>query len=166
MRAALPAILLAAGSCSQTDVSRLAAPAPAFAPERFFAGRTEGHGRLKLIFSSPRAIHVRSEGAVQGDGTIVLDQVIDEEGKPSRTRRWRLRHEGGGRYSGTLTDAQGPVAGRVQGNALHLRFRAYGLAVEQRIFLQPDGRTALNRMTLRKFGIPVARLDETIRRVG
>ena len=121
---------------------------------------------MKVIFSSGRTVRVRSHGVVQPDGAIVVDQIIEEEGKTPRSRQWRLRREGAGRYSGTLSDAQGPVAGRVQGNALQLRFRAYGLAVEQRIFLQPDGRTALNRMTLRKFGVPVARLDETIRRVG
>ncbi|MDQ4087840.1 MAG: DUF3833 domain-containing protein [Pseudomonadota bacterium] len=165
MRPAAIPLLLALAACGG-DVNSLAAPAPVFAPERFFAGRTEGRGRAKVIFSSPRAIRVRSHGAVRGNGTIVVNQIVEEEGRAQRTRQWRLRHEGGGRYTGALSDAQSPVAGQVRGNALHLRFRAYGLAVEQHIFLQPDGRTALNRMTLRKFGVPVARLDETIRRIG
>jgi hypothetical protein len=166
MRLSFILLPLALAACAASDVNSLAAPTPAFAPERFFAGRTEGHGRVKVIFSSPRAIRVRSQGAVQGDGTILVDQIIEEEGKRPRARQWRLRPEGGGCYTGSLSDAQSTVAGRVEGNALHLRFRAYDLAVEQRIFLQPDGRTALNRMTLRKFGVAVARLDETIRRVG
>lgn len=37
-----------------------------------------------------------------------------------------------------------------------------GLAAEQFLYLQPDERTLLNRMTVRKFGLVVARVDERI----
>ena len=58
-------------------------------------------------------------------------------------------------------------AGAVHGNRLDLRFRmAGGFAVEQRLYLRPDGRVALNRLTVRKLGIVVAVLDETITKVG
>jgi Protein of unknown function (DUF3833) len=73
---------------------------------------------------------------------------------------------GGGRYGGTLSDAEGPLVAQITGNCLHLRYSAKGhLSVEQWLYLQPGGKVALNRMVVRKFGIRVARLDETIRRV-
>ena len=55
----------------------------------------------------------------------------------------------------------------MDGNRLHLRFTTTdgGLDAEQWLYLQPGGRVALNRMVLRKFGLPVATLDETIRKV-
>jgi len=40
-----------------------------------------------------------------------------------------------------------------------------GTAIEQWLTLARDGRSAQNRLTARKFGIVVARLDETIRKV-
>jgi hypothetical protein len=39
------------------------------------------------------------------------------------------------------------------------------VTAEQWIYLQPGGRTALNRMRLTKLGITVGRLDETIRKL-
>ena len=37
-----------------------------------------------------------------------------------------------------------------------------GLKAEQVLTIQPGGRTLVNRMTVRKFGIPVAHVDEVI----
>ena len=55
------------------------------------------------------------------------------------------------------------VAGDVNGNCLHLTYPMKGgMKVEQRIYLQPGGKTALNRMTVSKLGITVAHLNETI----
>ena len=59
----------------------------------------------------------------------------------------------------------GPVTGEVTGHRLHLRFRLKsGLRAEQWLELQAGGRTALNRMVVTKWGVPVARLTETITR--
>jgi hypothetical protein len=40
-----------------------------------------------------------------------------------------------------------------------------GVEVEQQLRLQPDGRTLLNHLTARKWGMPVAWLEETIRKL-
>ena len=40
-----------------------------------------------------------------------------------------------------------------------------GLHAQQWFYLQPGGQVALNRMVVTKFGLPVASLDETIRRL-
>jgi hypothetical protein len=39
-----------------------------------------------------------------------------------------------------------------------------GLDFEQHLALQRGGTTVLNRLTVRKFGVPVATLEETIRK--
>jgi hypothetical protein len=160
-------LLLVAGCVGVPPHADLAAPQPVFVPAAFFAGRTEGHARLKVIFGSTRPVHVVGEGQVMRDGTLVLDQVVSQADKPPKRREWRIRETAPGHYSGTLTDASGPVVGEVTGNCLHLTYPMKGgVKAEQWIYLQPGGATALNRMSITKFGVPVARLEETIRKQG
>lgn len=143
----------------------LAAPVPAAAPEQFFVGRTEGIGTVSVIMSGKHGARVHSRGRIEGDGALILDQVIEEEGKPARKRTWRLVRTGS-RISGSITDARGPVTGDVTGGVYHLRYRmADGPSVEQWITIQPGGRSARNRMVIRKFGMKVASVEETIRKV-
>ena len=105
---------------------------------------------------SVRVLHKR----VQQHVTEV--EALKVEGL-GRRRQWRRRETTPGRYVGTLTDAVGPFAGATSGNALHLRFSAPGDEdYEQWLFLGADGQSARNLMTVRKWGIVVARLDETI----
>ena len=97
---------------------------------------------------------------------IVLDQSVERGGRPATRRQWRLRPDGTRGYVGTLTDAVGPVSGAVDGNTLHLSFvMKGGLKAEQWLYLQPGGMVAHNVMLVRKLGMTVARLDETISRV-
>jgi hypothetical protein len=144
-----------------------AAPAPAgSALENFFIGRTEGSGTVNVILSGRHGVRDRSRGWRDRSGALRLDQVVEEEGKPARRRSWRLVRAAGNRISGTISDARGPVAGELSGNTLHLRYRlAEGPSVEQRITLQPGGRSATNRMTFRRFGMRVATVETTIRKV-
>jgi hypothetical protein len=161
----LPALVSA---CTLIGPSaRLAAPAPVFAPTSFFKGHTVGEGILRVTLSHARRVHVVSDGRVEPDGTLVLTQRVEEGSKPPRERTWHMRDLGGGRFAVSLSDATGPVEAHVAGNRLHLRFQAKGgLGIEQWIYRQPSGRTALNRMVVRKFGMPVAFLRETIRQVS
>jgi hypothetical protein len=136
------------------------------APERFFLGRTEGVGVAQIIFSGRRQVRVRSQGRLAADGALLIDQVVHEEGKPPRRRHWRLVRGGGHSFTGSVTDARGAVAGEIRGNVLHIRYRsADNVSIDQRITIQPGGRTARNQMTFHRFGLRVATLDETIRRL-
>ena len=149
----------------------LLATAPAPAPpgsalERFFVGATEGSGTVKVVLSGSHGMRDRSRGRLDKDGALLLDQVVEEEGKPPRRRSWRLIRTGGNRVTGTISDVSGAVAGELGGDSLHLRYRmADGPTVEQWIALQPGGRTATNRMVFRKFGLKVATVQSTIRKV-
>ncbi|MEO6433840.1 MAG: DUF3833 family protein [Sphingomicrobium sp.] len=142
-------------------------PASAAAPDpvAFFRGHTHGRGSLKVLFQSPRALSVDSRGNLSKNGTLVVRQAIRQGAKPVRIRIWRLRALGPGRFAGSLTDAQGPVAIEQHGNALHIRYTGKDrFDVDQ--WLAPQGRKALrNRMTVSRFGITVARVDELIRKL-
>ena len=138
----------------------------AFDAIRFFNGRTEGQGVLKVMLRPPTPIRVRSRGRIEPDGTLSVRQTVSQGGKPARTREWRVRELSPGRYAGTLSDASGPVVGEAVGNRLHLRFRMKGgLDAEQWLTLAPSGLSANNVMRVRKFGLTVASLDETIRKL-
>ncbi len=146
----------------------LAAATPAaaatFDPLAFFAGRTEGRGTLKILLHRTVPVVVHGRGTRDGD-TLRLDQTVIEGDKPPAERRWTFTAATLPHYTGTLTDAVGPVSGDVDGARLHLHLHLHGgIVADQRIDLADDGRSAHNRMTFRKFGIVVARLDETIRR--
>ena len=139
--------------------------AATFDPLTFFAGRTEGRGRLKVDLMPAKPVTVHGRGHVEADGTLVLEQTVIEEGKPATTRRWIFTATGPGHYAGTLSDAAGPVAGDVVGSQLHLHFHMRGgIVADQRLDLAAGGQSAHNRMTFRKLGVVVARLDEVIRR--
>jgi len=144
-----------------------AEPAAAYqAPEQFFVGRTEGVGVVNIMLSGRHGVRDRSRGRIGQGGALLLEQIVEEEGKPARRTSWRLVRSGGNRITGTISDARGPVSGDVTGNVIRLRYRsAEGPSVEQWITLQPDGRTATNRMIFRRFGLTVATLESTIRRV-
>jgi hypothetical protein len=140
--------------------------APSSAHERFFVGRTEGVGTVHVLLSGRHTVRHRSVGRIERAGVLVMDELLEEEGKPARRRIWRLVRAGGNRIAGTISDVRGPVSGTLAGRVLHLRYRLIeGPSVEQWITLHPSGRSALNRMTFRRFGLVVARVEQVIRKV-
>ena len=148
-------LLIAAGSAS----------AAAFNPVEFFRGRTHGEGTLKILLQSSKKMSVDSEGRIDKDGTLVLEQIVHEPRKPQRTRFWRLRQTGPNQYEGTLTDAAGPVRVDVDGNRIRIRYKGKDhLDFEQ--WLTPAGPSRVhNEMRVRRFGIVVARFSEVIRKL-
>lgn len=165
MRAFLVLPLLLAGCVAVPHPDAPSPGAPRFDAIRFFDGATHGDGRLSIAFHKPETTVVKGRGHIEPDGTLVLDQHVTEGSKPPRDRQWRLREVTRDRYTGTLTDAVGPVTGETNGNRLHLAFEMKGgLPTDQWLTLSADGQVAHNVLTVRKFGVTVAALDETIRR--
>jgi hypothetical protein len=138
-----------------------------FDPRAFFSGHTEGSGRLKVLFRSGVTVREEGTGHVEADGTLDLAQVVHEGDKPARTRRWRIREIAPGRYTGTISDAAGPMTGDVTGDCLHVTYTSLdGYDYEQWVTVQPDGRSARNVLKVRKLGMTVAEFNETIRQTG
>ena len=137
----------------------------AFNPVEFFRGRTHGDGILKITFQAAKRMSVDSFGKTEKDGSVLLEQTIHEPGKPPRVRYWRLRQTGPNRYDGTLTDAAGPVRVDVSDDRVRIRYKAKNhLDFDQ--WLTPAGAKQVhNRMRVKRFGITVARFEETIRKL-
>ena len=143
-----------------------ASPAQAaFDPVAFFRGHSEGQGTLKILLQSPVRVDVRSEGREEKDGSLLLIQQVRQAGQEPRTRYWRLKRQSPTRFTGTLTDAAGPVTIDVVGDRARIRYTMKNrMSVEQ--WLTPTGqKTVSNQMRVRRFGLVVAHLTETIRKL-
>lgn len=132
----------------------------------FFAGKTHAENILKIALKKPVPLLVDSVGGKGDRGDFVLIDTVHEGDKPVRTRKWIMRQTGPDRYSGTLTDATGPVDVQVDGKQALIRYvMKGGLQVEQRLELQADGRTVTNRVVAKKFGLKFARVEGTVRKL-
>jgi hypothetical protein len=143
----------------------LTAAVAVFNPVEFFKGRTHGDGTLKILLQHSKRISVDSVGRAESDGSLLLEQVIHEPGKPPRTRYWRLRQTAPNRFEGSLTEAASPVRVDVRGEGIRIRYKGKDhLDFEQ--WLTPAGpRHVNNRMRVKRFGITVARFTEVIRKL-
>jgi hypothetical protein len=158
--AAAAAIVLVAGSAS-------AGPeAPPLDLTAFFNGRSHAENVLKIVFHGPTKLIVDSVGGKGDRGDFVLIDTVHEGDKPVRTRKWVMRPAGPNHFTGTLTDATGPVDIIVNGETATVRYTMTGgLNVVQQMRLQPDGRSLSNQVDARKFGLKFARVDGTIRKL-
>ena len=150
------------GSLALASSASAQAPRP-FDPVAFFTGATQGRGELRELLGKPKRTSTQSVGRVDKDGSLVLDQKVAVEGDPLRQRRWRLKQVAPGKFSGTLSDAKGPVEAEVRGQTVRIRYVMKGnIKVEQELTAQPGGRAVINRGTFRKFGMKVAIMKERI----
>lgn len=161
-------LLVATSSCLASHPPRPAlAPAPAFDPTVFFAGRTQGVGTLVTRFGATRSVRVESVGKIESDGSFRLDQTVTFGDGAADKRSWHIRRVDSTHYSATLSDARGTVTADTDGNRFHLRYllRQPAIYMEQWLYLEPDGRSATNLAQVTVLGVPWARLTETITRV-
>lgn len=158
-------ITLSLVSCGCASGGATPTQAASADPVAFFIGRTHGDADLKKLFSAKTRISVEGVGQ-ELNGTLVLDQITREGTDAPKTRRWVMRKVAPGRYTGSLTDASGPVTIQVRGNLASVRYPMKGgLSVAQQLVVQSDGRTMLNQLNVSKFGIRVATLRETIHKL-
>lgn len=157
--AAAPALLLAAPIAS-------ASVQPESDPLRFFQGRTETVGTVKVILHKSYRTRSIGEGRIESDGSLLLVQKVEDEGKPATQRWWRVRETGPDRYTASMSEAVGPVAIDKVGERYRFRFRLKGnLSAEQMLTPLPGGRAALSNVTVKSMGMTVATTDGIIRRI-
>jgi len=135
-------------------------------PLRFFEGTTESISTVKVIFRKPYRTRAVGIGHIE-NGRLELVQRVEREGHPTETRRWSIRPAGRGHFTGTMTEAVGPVDIQEIDGRYRFRFTMAGhLSVEQWLTPQPGWRSAGNNLTIRRFGIKVGSSEGTIRKIG
>jgi hypothetical protein len=148
-----------------------AAPAsaagPAGSPMKFFEGRTEGTGTIRLVLGKAYRTRSIGHGHFEPDGTMVFVQRVVDEGKPPHERRWKIRQTGLRQFSGTMSEAIGPVKIDEIAGRFRFRFRMKGnLSIEQWLIPLAGGTTARNTATIRKFGVKVGTSDGMLRKLA
>ena len=158
--AATAAIVLLAG------VASAAPETPKLDLTQFFSGHSHADNVLRIAFHGPAKLIVDSVGGKGDRGDFVLIDTVHEGDKPVRTRKWVMQPVGPNHFTGSLSDAVGPVDIVVNGDSATIRYEMKGgLNVVQQMQMQPDGRTLSNHVDARKFGLKFARVDGTIRKL-
>jgi 6-phosphogluconate dehydrogenase (decarboxylating) len=142
-------------------------PEPGLDMLGFFTGRTHADNVIKIALHGPHKLVVDSIGGRNKEGQFVLIDTIQEEGKPVRKRVWVMHPAGANHFTGSLSDAIGPVDVTIGGDGASIRYtmKEGHLKVEQELKLQHDGSLA-NHAVARKFGIKFATVDGTVRKAG
>jgi hypothetical protein len=142
-------------------------PGPQLDMLGFFAGRTHAENVIKIAFQGPHKLIVDSVGGRNKEGQFVLLDTVQEEGKPARKRTWVMHPAGPGHFTGSLSDAVGPVDVTIGGDTATIRYtmKEGHLKVEQQLKLQRDGSLS-NHAVAKKFGIKFATVDGTVRKGG
>jgi len=143
------------------------ASAPKLAePLRFFEGTTEGVSTVRVLMKKPYRARTIGRGRLDQKGSLILIQSVEEEGRPTFERRWHIRRIAPGRFSGTMTQAIGPVTVTQIGERYLFRFKMKGsLSVEQWVTPLPEGKSARSVSTIKKLGIKVATSEGIIRKL-
>ncbi len=136
-------------------------------PFTFFQGVTESIGTLKVVMHSPAATRSVGRGEIEPDGSLSLVQLVDDGEHSPHVRRWRIQQIAAGHFSGSMSEASGPVTiDQVDGR---YRFRfgmSGGMWVEEWITPLAGGRSATTDLTVRKFGITVASAHGIMRKTS
>lgn len=135
-------------------------------PLRFFEGRTESSGTVKIFLKKSYKTQSVGHGRIEPDGSLLLVQQIKDEGKPPRERRWRIRQIGPHHFAGTMSEASGRVTIDEVGGRYRFRFKVKGnLSVEQWLTPVAGEMSARSSMTIRKLGMTVGSGEGMIRKV-
>ena len=122
---------------------------------------------VKVVMKKPYRSKTVGRGRILGDGSLSLIQRVADEGKPVSERHWRIKQVAARQFSGTMTEAAGPVTVQEVDGKYRFRFKMKGnLDVDQWLTPQPGGQVAYSKATVRKFGMRVAVSEGTIRRLS
>ena len=111
------------------------------------------------------------EGVWDGNAGVLKERFRYDSGR-TQDREWRLFLSNDGTIRAEADDVVGPGAGRAEGPGVLLNYRikldeeagGHVLTVTDWMYLMENG-TIMNRSQFTKFGIPVAELVATMRRV-
>jgi hypothetical protein len=160
------AITLSAALLAGSIPAAAGGSAPFEKPLRFFEGRTEMISTVKVMMKKPYRSRTLGRGHILPDGSLSLTQHVEDAGKPPHQRKWRIRQVASDRFTGTMSEAVGPVTVQATSGKYRFKFKMKGgLHVEQWVTPLPDGQAARTSMTVRKMGMRVASSEGTIRRL-
>ena len=165
-------VLWMLAGCSSLAPTKFDGSKPTFDPIVFFTGKTCSWGVFENRSGDPsRRFTTSCVGHLEG-GTLVLDQEFVYDDGQHQQRCWRIRRTDAHHLEATANDVVGQGTGEFYGNAFRWEYTValkpgnplYNVHLKQWMYLQPDGRTMLNRAVVTKFGVEVAQVTEQFRR--
>jgi hypothetical protein len=146
--------------CAGPQISDYAAEKPLLDLRQYFNGTLDAYG----IFTDRSGQVVKRFTVVMrcawnGDEGVLDEDFIYSDGSTGK-RVWRMKHLGGGRYSGTADDVIGTALGETQGNAFRWGYTlslpvdgsVYQVQFDDWMYLM-DERVMLNKAVMSKFGV-------------
>jgi Protein of unknown function (DUF3833) len=153
---------LALAGCAGPQLADYAAQRPAFDFKQYFNGQLVAHGLVSDRSGTvQRRFVVKMSCVWVGDAGTLDEQFVYDDGERQQ-RIWRVRTLPDGSFVGTADDVSGEARGAAAGAAfrwnytlkLPVRGSVYEVQFDDWIHLI-DERTALNKATIRKFGVRV-----------
>lgn len=145
----------------------VASAVPLQHPLRFFEGRTDSVGTMKTFMKRTQRVESIGRGTIGPDGALTLVQQVYDEGEAPHQRIWHIRQVAPTRFEGTMSEATGPIVIEQVGDGYRFRFKLKGgLTAEQWLIPNRDGNSGSSLLTVRKFGMTVARSQATVRRLS
>lgn len=165
-------MVLAVAACdTPLPIASFAGTAPALRPEQWFAGTTRSWGVFEDGDGAPVTgrFTTAATGTVQPDGSLMLAQTIHLADGTTQRRTWHLTRLDAHRYAATAGPVVGTAYGEAYGRAFHWTYSLrlppgdwlHTVRFEHWMYLSDDGTTLLNRFTVSKLGLVVARASET-----
>lgn len=171
----LPLAALTLAACGDPlPPAAFTADGPALRPDVFFEGRTRSFGVMEDRAGRPTdRFAVDGEGRREADGSLTLRQTVRPAEGEGFQRLWHMRDAGDGRYTATGPAIQGTATGEARGRVFRLSYTETlppggwlrTVRFDHWMYLAEDGDTLINRFTVRKLGVVVARATEVFARV-
>jgi hypothetical protein len=161
--------LALAGCSAPLPIAHFAGTRPALHPDRWFVGHTHSWGVFENARGDPTGTFTTEDiGTRTTDGTLVLAQTIQQSDGTVLHRTWRLKRVGAHRYTATAGPVVGIGRGEAYGRVFHWTYILrlppgdwlHTVRFNHWMYLSDDGTHLLNRFTVRKLGIVVARASE------
>jgi hypothetical protein len=156
--------------CQSLQPESFAGAEPRFDPDRFFEGPTRSWGVIESRSGKPKS-RFRTEmmGRREGADLVITQDFTFEDGH-KQTRVWRVRRIDEHHYDATANDVVGVSHGLAYGNTFHWAYTVgtgnplTRLRYKLRMYLQADGETLINRVTVTKLGVVLAQTTEHFHR--
>lgn len=172
LAATLLALSLLTTGCHSLTPESFAGAGPHFDPYEFFEGPTRSWGVIESRSGQPQS-RFRTEmmGRREG-GDLVITQDFTFEDGHRQQRIWRVRKIDDHHYDATANDVVGVSHGLAYGNTFHWEYTVASrrgnpltnLRFKLWMYLQADGETMINRVTVTKLGIVLAETTEHFHR--
>lgn len=141
---------------------------PIFNPLKYYTGHTRSWGVFENRGGEATQYLTTETWGHVVNGELRMEQDLYIGNKPRQHRSWKMRRVDEHHFEATANDMIGTAHGEASGCAFVWSFTLalkpgnplFNVQMTQHMYLQPDGKTMINRDTIRKFGILLAEVTE------